>query len=117
MELEICIQTAATIFCSFLASAGFWAWLQKRSDKKDLQSKMLIGLAHDRIVFLGMSYIERGYITKDEYEDLNDYLYEPYKALGGNGSAKRVMDEVEKLEIRKSIKKEDESNEIDRQAV
>lgn len=29
---------------------------------------MLIGLAHDRIVYLGMSYIDRGWITQDEYE-------------------------------------------------
>lgn len=100
MELEMCIQTAITVLCSFLASTGFWAYLQRRTDKKDLKSEMLIGLAHDRIVSLGMSYIERGYITRDEYENLNDYLYEPYKALGGNGSAKRVMEEVARLEIR-----------------
>ena len=95
----IVLQTLVTIVCAVLASSGFWAWLQKKDDKKSLQSQMLIGLAHDRIVYLGMSYIERGWITKDEYENLRDYLYEPYKALGGNGSAKRVMEGVNKLKI------------------
>ena len=95
----IVLQTLVTIVCAVLASSGFWAWLQKKDDKKSLQSQMLIGLAHDRIVSLGMSYIERGWITKDEYENLRDYLYEPYKALGGNGSAKRVMEGVNKLKI------------------
>ena len=52
------------------------------------------------ITWLGMKYIERGWITKDEYENLYEYLYKPYAELGGNGSAKRVMDEVNKLEIR-----------------
>ena len=52
---------------------------------------MLIGLAHDRIIYLGMSYIERGWITQDEYENLHDYLYKPYEEMGGNGSAKKVM--------------------------
>lgn len=33
-------------------------------------------------------------------ENLNTYLYEPYKKLGGNGSALRVMQEVNKLPIR-----------------
>lgn len=47
-----------------------------------------------------MEYIKRGWITKDEYEDLRDYLYKPYKELGGNGSAERIMLEVDKLEIR-----------------
>jgi hypothetical protein len=62
---------------------------------------MLIGLGHDRIMFLGMKYIERGFITQDEYENLYDYLYKPYKKLGGNGSAERVMKEVDKLPIKK----------------
>lgn len=91
-----------TVFCSVVASSGFWAYLQKRSESKDSKTQMLIGLGHDRIVYLGMSYIERGWITQDEYENLYEYLYCPYEGLGGNGSAKRVMDEVKKLPIRKS---------------
>ena len=63
---------------------------------------MLIGLGHDRIVYLGMKYIERGYITNDEYENLYEYLFKPYEKMGGNGSAKRIMDEVGRLPIRKS---------------
>jgi len=62
---------------------------------------MLVGLAHDRIIHLGMAYLTRGYITQDEYENLNDYLYQPYEKMGGNGSAKRVMEEVRRLPIRK----------------
>lgn len=94
------VQTVLTILGSVLCSSGFWAYLTKKNEKKDLKTKMLIGLGHDRIVFLGMSYIERGYITKDEYENLVDYLWEPYSQMGGNGSAKRIIDEVKKLEIR-----------------
>ena len=117
----IVLQTLVTIVCAVLASSGFWAWLQKKDDKKSLQSQMLIGLAHDRIVSLGMSYIERGWITKDEYENLRDYLYEPYKALGGNGSAKRVMGGVNNLKIftvPPTKSKEGESqNEVNEQTV
>ena len=29
-------------------------------------------------------------------------LYKPYEQMGGNGSAKKVMDEVDKLPVRKS---------------
>lgn len=95
--MEAWLQMVATIFCAVIASSGFWTFLQKKNDKNDARTKMLIGLAHDRIVYLGMQYIERGYITQDEYENLHDYLYIPYEAMGGNGSAKKVMDEVEKL--------------------
>lgn len=61
-----------------------------------------VGLAHDRIIYLGMAYIERGYITQDEYENLYEYLYKPYEKLGGNGSAKRIMTEVDQLAIHKA---------------
>lgn len=91
-----------TVFGSVLASSGLWAYIMKKAEEKDSKTEMLIGLGHDRIVYLGMVYIERGWITQDEYENLNDYLYKPYEKLGGNGSAKKVMQEVNKLPIHKS---------------
>lgn len=93
------LQMVVTIVCSVMASSGFWAYIQKRSEKMDNKTKLLIGIAHDRIVHLGMQYIKRGSVTKDEYENLYDYLYVPYAAEGGNGSAKRIMEEVKKLPI------------------
>lgn len=96
------LQMMATIVASVLASSGLWAIIAKRLDKKDAKTELLIGIAHDRIVFLGMSYVQRGYITQDEYENLYTYLYQPYLKNGGNGSATRVMKEVDQLPIRKS---------------
>mgnify|MGYP002537168532 CR=1 FL=1 len=103
------LQTLLTILGTILASSGFWAYIQERSKRKaaenkhnNLETQMLIGLAHDRIIYLGMAYIERGYITQDEYENLYEYLYKPYEKLGGNGSAKRIMTEVDQLAIHKS---------------
>lgn len=93
------LQMVVTIVCSVMASSGFWAYIQKRSEKMDNKTKLLIGIAHDRIVHLGMQYVKRGSITRDEYENLHDYLYVPYEAEGGNGSAKRIMQEVDKLPI------------------
>ena len=109
--MEPWFQVVLTIFSSVLASSGLWAYLQKKSKKKDVKTEMLIGLAHDRIMYLGMSYIDRGCVTQDEYENLRVYLYEPYERMGGNGSAKRIMQEVDKLPIHKFIEKEEEHNE------
>lgn len=97
------LQMIVTIICAVLASGGFWAYMQSRDTKNNAQAQMLLGLGHDRIVYLGMKYIERGNITKDEYENLYEYLYKPYSALGGNGSAKKVMEEVNKLPIHESL--------------
>lgn len=91
-----------TILGSVMASSGFWAYVQHKLDKNDVRTIMLIGLAHDRIISLGMEYVERGWVTHDEYENLHEYLYSPYKQMGGNGSAKRILDEVSTLPICKS---------------
>ena len=98
-----CIKTAVTVLVTLLGSAGFWSWLDARRTKKSANTRLLVGIAHDRITYLGMKYVERGSITRDEYENLNDYLYEPYAAAGGNGSAKRVMEEVRKLPLHNNL--------------
>ena len=93
-----------TIVGSIFASTGFWAFvtylMQRRDKKVSTEGKMLRGLAHDRICYLGEVYIKQGYISKDDYENLHDYLYLPYEELGGNGTAKRIMDEGKKLPLR-----------------
>ena len=99
--MDIWVQIAVPLVVAVLTSSGLWAVVAKRVDKGDAERKMLVGLAHDRIIHLGLVYVDRGYITQDEYENLNDYLYTPYEKMGGNGSAKRVIEEVRKLPIRK----------------
>lgn len=89
--MEQWFQIVLTIFSSVLASSGLWAYLTKRSERKDVKTEMLIGLAHDRIMYL---------------------LYEPYEKLGGNGSAKRIMRAVDQLPIHKfAIDKEEKNDE------
>ncbi len=101
--MEQWVVVLLTAVGSILASTGFWTFLQKRLEKKSLNTKMLIGLAHDRIIDLGIRYIERGIITHDELENLLDYLYEPYKAMGGNGSAEQIVGVVKRLRITNAL--------------
>ena len=93
--MDFWAQLIVTIVGSVLASSGL------RAEKKDAKTELLVGIAHDRIMFLGMSYLDRGYITRDEYENLYQYLYKPYKKVGGNGSAEHIMNQVDKLPIGK----------------
>lgn len=92
-----------TAVISIMASSGFWEFWIHRKKKDTAESRLLRGLAHDRILFLGTSYIHRGYVTKEEYDDLNSYLYEPYREAGGNGSAEKIMKEVYNLPTYKPI--------------
>ena len=54
--MEPWIQMVVTIVCSVIASSGFWAFVNKRSDSRDVKTEMLVGLAHARIVYLGMMF-------------------------------------------------------------
>ena len=98
-EMTLIVSIVGAVF----ASTGFWAFLTfliQRKDKKDNpQAKMLKGLGHDRICYLGSCYIKQGAITEDDYENLHDCLYLPYRELGGNGTAEKIMKEVDKLPL------------------
>lgn len=105
--METILQAAITIVCAVFASSGLWAYLtarkerkDKKNDRRDAQSDMIIGLGHDRIISLCEKYIDRGWIASDEYENLYEWLYKPYEALGGNGTAKRLMSIVDNLPSR-----------------
>lgn len=95
---------------AIFASGGFWAFLtymiQRKDNKDSAESQMLMGLGHDRICYLGAQYIKQGYITKDDYENLHDYLFEPYKKLGGNGTAEKVMREIDRLPFKEEGRSE-----------
>ena len=98
--MEQWVPLILTAAASIVASSGFWAYIQKRDNQKGATSTLLMGLAYDKIVSLGLSYIERGWISKDEYEDYRKHLFEPYKAIGGNGVAERIMADVSQLPLR-----------------
>ena len=112
--LNVEILEPLIIFISALvASSGFWLYVMKKTEGKDLVRRLVLGLAHDRLMFLSMLYIDKGRISKDEYENLCMFLYEPYKELLGNGTISRLMTEVDKLPITqeptKSILKENKN--------
>ena len=94
-------QVLTSVIIALISSTGLWSYIANYRNKHDAKTRLLIGLAHDRIIYLGTKYISRGYITPDEYENLHDYLYAPYAENGGNGSAKRVMEQVKALPIKK----------------
>lgn len=98
------INILVTLIGSLLASTGFWTFMSKHVGNNGVnkkQNNMLIGLAHDRIIELGMKYLEIGYITADEFENLYKYLYMPYKELGGNGTAEKMINDIKKLPMKK----------------
>lgn len=104
------LQIIVTILTSVLASSGLWAFLSTHVEKNSAEKDIILGIAHVEILFFGTRYLERGYITREEYSILYSCIYEPYKKLGGNGSASRVIAEIEKLPIKMSSFEEDKND-------
>lgn len=98
-QLMNILQLIITGLAAIGASSGFWIFVDRKRNNREAMNKLLIGLAHDRIVFLAMKYIERGFITQEEHENLYEFLYCPYKDLGGNGSAIRLMGAINRLPL------------------
>lgn len=94
------LQVVSIIFGSAMGSTGFWAFLRSKDSRRNATTHLMMGLAYVQITTIGLQYIERGSVSKDEYEDLDTYFYQPYVALGGNGTAKRIMQEVQRLPFR-----------------
>lgn len=101
-------QTVIAVVSALFASSGFWAYMiarrdkkNKRDDQRDAQRAMIMGLGHDRIISLCEKYIDRGWISSEEYENLNEWLFDPYTKMGGNGTAKRLMAIVDNLPTKK----------------
>ena len=94
------------IFTAVFASTGFWTLIntiyQNRAKSKKAEKAALVALLHDRIYDLSQQYITRGFVTVEEYDNLN-YLWEPYSDLGGNGTGKKLFEQVGKLDIKGEI--------------
>lgn len=93
MRIDIIITLAVAVF----GSTGFWGWVQNRGSKKTAEAKLLLGIAYDKIIWQCQKYISQGYIPVDAFDELNRYLFEPYKAMGGDGTAEKLMNEVKQL--------------------
>lgn len=85
------------------ASAGFWKFFSQRQSEKQSEIQLLLGLSRELFHIIGASYIERGWISRDEYENLVTHIYAPYKVLGGNSTADRIMEEISDLPFRSSV--------------
>lgn len=97
--METWVQVTLTSLAAVTASSGFWAYVMRRDITKSATARLLMGLAYDKLMEKGETYIDRGWISRDEFEDYRKYFFEPYKALGGNGVAERIMNGVSELQI------------------
>lgn len=66
------------------------------SKHEQVQNDMIIGLGHDKLLYLTDKFVQRGGVTLKERRNL-DYIYKPYRAAGGNGDCQIGYEACEKL--------------------
>ena len=101
------LSSSLFTFITFLINRHDSKKEKKNEDYAALESKIedvsniCLGLAYDRIIHVGESYLKRGSITIDEREDFRKYLWGPYHEAGGNGSGDAMMASIDALPIAK----------------
>lgn len=94
--IEAAQQVIMTILCA-AASAAFGAalaTLKKRTAQDKAMGQILKAIGRKEIMDAYQAYIIEGHkMTVERYEQLTE-IYEAYAALGGNGTAKRMYEEI-----------------------
>ena len=98
MDLTKLAELANPVVTALLGGSGIWAWLNTKTDRNDSEDRLLLQVARNQLVSQGRFYLDRGYITMDEYEEYESE-YNIYSRLGGNGLARRVFKQVDELPI------------------
>lgn len=94
------------IILAIFGSAGLWTAVVEiirliaARKKPNPINKLVLGLAYMGICTAGREYIEAGEIDFEERENFRKYLFTPYKAAGGNGTAEAIMKQVDALPIK-----------------
>lgn len=96
MDLTKIAEMTNPLITTVLSGPGIWAWAKTRTQRNDSEDKLLLQVAKNQLVTQGRVYLKRGYITMDEYEEY-EAEYRVYSALGGNGLARRVFEQVDEL--------------------
>ena len=93
----------STLVIAVIGSNAIFSFLQfliARHDKNtEPETRLLLGIGHDRICYLCLKAIQRGYTTPDEIDNISQ-IYQPYTDLGGNGSGKEMYQRFLRLPIK-----------------
>lgn len=96
MDLTKIVEIANPAVTALLGGSGIWAWATTKADHNNNSAKLLLSVSRNQLITIGRTYIERGYVTMDEYEEY-EAEYQIYSALGGNGLARRIFEQVDQL--------------------
>lgn len=98
MDLTKIAELTNPLLSALFGAPGVWAFVKSKTDRNNYGMALLLEVSKNQILELGRVYLDRGYITMDEYEEF-EAEYKLYSTLGGNGLARRVFKQVDDLPI------------------
>ena len=76
--------------------------VREQTKRIELMEEGIQSILHDRIYQACHFFISRGWVCISDLKNL-EHLYEPYREMGGNGTAKELYERVLDLEIREDV--------------
>lgn len=112
--IAIAAMTALQVLTPYKAWTKVLGWVGEQMNagvnaKLEVQSEALLGLGHDKIIYLTSQIEKRQKITLGEKTNLKR-LYDPYRKLGGNGDCKTAYEYCVDLPVCTN----EEADELDR---
>lgn len=74
-------------------AAWVWRKLKAQIAEQAAMEEGVKAILHDRIYQAHRFYISQGFCPLEDKKNI-EYLYQPYKRLGGNGTGKRAYEEI-----------------------
>lgn len=79
-----------------VALAGFYGRMMRKQRALEMGVQALL---RDRLVQAYYHYSERGWVTLHGLESVNK-MYQEYHNLGGNGTVSKLVEDINKLDVR-----------------
>ena len=68
-------------------------YIKKHTMKDDATQRGVMAILHDRLFAAHAYYMAQGYCPLNDKKNIT-YIYEPYAALGGNGTGKSAYEDI-----------------------
>lgn len=93
--------------------SGAVAWLGRKVHRwkqdQDLVKQGVLAILHDRLYQACQYYLRKGYCSIDDRDNL-EYMFRPYRALGGNGTGEELYNRCLALPYEPEREEEDEKD-------
>lgn len=93
--------------------SGAVAWLGRKvhrwKQEQDLVKQGVLAILHDRLYQACQYYLRKGYCSIDDRDNM-EYMFRPYKALGGNGTGEELYNRCLALPYEPEREEEDEKD-------